>query len=267
MMTGTHGNPRFGDPASAPPEDQAAAPARDLKREANLRQQAVQRLRYMSIQHAMHAWEHRYRDPIAAYGLAFLYAQPDRRHGWLTLRAATKLWLAGPEAADLPRLLHRLNEAVTKQATDPDFDLRRDLANRVDDQMDEDAWYVGLGVSSLDTYSGTWEQACTTVDSYEDVPGQTRIVMTDSTLIVCDRRGLSDFNSMTVHSTHSLSLSLVDAPYPWSLASANDLRGDPAHASVLRWMEELNLSLFRADNTRLVARQHEQTSRSHRRQP
>src|SRR5947207_7538615 len=99
MMTGTHGYPRHGDPASSSVEDPAER-SRDLRREVHLRQLAVQRLRYMSVRHAMHAWEQRYSDPIAPYGLAFLYAQPD--HGRLTLKAATKLWLAGPEAADLP---------------------------------------------------------------------------------------------------------------------------------------------------------------------
>ncbi len=232
-----------------------------------MRQLAVQRLRYMSVRHAMHAWEQRYSDPIAPYGLAFLYAQPDP--GRLTLKAATKLWLAGPETADLPRLLFNLNHAVTQQAgapdLDADFDVRRDLANRVDEQMDEDAWYVGLGVSSLDTYSGTWQQACTTLDSDGDVPAQIHIVLTDSTMIVCDRRGLADFNTLTVHATHALSLSLIDAPYPWSTVTAWQLRDDPAHAPVLRWMEELNLSLWRADNARLVARHHEHELRPRRR--
>jgi hypothetical protein len=225
-------------------------------------------MRYMSVQHAMHAWEHRYSDPIAPYGLAFLYAQPAPRQGWQTLTAATKLWLAGPEASDLPRLLFDLNNAVAQQLSNPDFDLRRDLANRVDEKMADDAWYVGLAVSSLDTYSGTWEQACARVDRYVDLPALIRLTLTDSTMIVCDRRGLSEFNAMTVHSTHALSPSAIDSPYPWSGATAQDLRTDDAHAPVFRWMEELNLSLWRVDNARLVAaRQREQASGSRRRKP
>lgn len=252
MMTGTQGHPRQGDPASTAPEDQAIRD-QDIQRELRLRQQAVQRMRYMSVQHAMHAWEHRYADPIAPYALAFLYAQPSPQQGWLALHAATKLWLAGPEAADLPRLLFSLNESAAQRLADPRFDLRRDFANRVDEKMADDAWYIGLGVSSLDTYSGTWGEACAKVNRCGDLPGQVRIVMTDSTVIVCDRRGLSEFNSLTVHSTHALSLQ--DGPYPWSAVGAQDLRADPAHTSVLRWMEELNLSLWRSDNARLVARQ------------
>jgi hypothetical protein len=267
MMTGTHGQSRHGEQVDQATEDTAVR-THNLKREADLRQQAVQRMRYMSIQHAMHAWEHRYSDPIAPYGLAFLYAQPAPQEGWLSLTAATELWLAGPEAGDLPRLLFDLNNAVAQELSKPDFDLRRDLANRVDEKMAEDAWYVGLGVSSLDTYSGTWEQACANVDRYVDVPAQIRLTMTDTTIILCDRRGLSDFNTLTVHSTQALSMSLVDTPYPWSAASAQDLHTDPAHTSVLRWMEELNLNLWRADNARLVAaRQHEQGPGFRRRQP
>ena len=75
-----------------------------LQAAADLRRQAIQRMRYMSVRHAMHAWEHRYRDPLAPYGVAFLYAHPAARDGWWTLSAATRLWLAEPDTSDLPRL-------------------------------------------------------------------------------------------------------------------------------------------------------------------
>src|SRR6266542_5528744 len=91
-----------GSAAAAAPDP----PGDDVRRSVRLRQQAVARLRAMNCMHAMHAWDRRYRDPLAAYGLAFLYAQPDRRGG-VALHAATKLWLAGAEVFDLPRLLHR----------------------------------------------------------------------------------------------------------------------------------------------------------------
>jgi len=227
--------------------------AHDLKREADLRQQALERLRYMNIQHTMHAWDHRYRDPIASYGLAFLFAQPAPQRNWHSLKAATKLWLAGPESRDLPRLLFDMNNAVAREVGNPAFDVRRDLANRVDDGMQDDAWYIGLGVSSLDTYSGRWEEACATADGHSNVPGVARIVMIDSAMLVCDRRGVMDFNALAIRSTHSLSASLLDSPYPWTGASADELRTDPIHGTVFRWMEELNLNLWRADNARLAS--------------
>lgn len=252
-MIGTQGQPRRDEQANYADVDDPAVRAQTLKREVDLRQQAVQRLRYMSIQHAMHAWEGRYSDPLAPYGLAFFYNQPAAQHGWQTLTAATKIWLAGPESSDLPRLLFDLNTAVEQQLNNPDFDLRRTLANRVDEPMAEDAWYVGLGLSSLDTYSGTWAEACTRLHRYVDVPAQLRITMTDATIVVADRRGLSEFNTMTVHSTKALSTSMIDSPYRWSNTSPDNLYADKAHAEVLRWMAELNINLWRADNARLVA--------------
>ena len=224
-----------------------------FKREADLRQQAVDRLRYLSIQHAMHAWERRYRDPIAPYALAFLYAQPAQENNWQSMNAATKLWLAGPEASDLPRLLFDLNNMVAQHTGDQQFDIRRNLANRVDERMADDAWYIGLAVSSLDTYSGQWDQACKSVDTHTDLPATIRIVMIDSTMIVCDRRGHSEFNTMAIRSTHPLSMSMLDSPHSWTATTPFELRNDPHHAGVLRWMEELNLSLWRTDNARLAA--------------
>jgi hypothetical protein len=242
----------------------------ELRRDVSLRQQALQRVKAMNAMHAMHAWERRYADPLAPYGLAFLYAQPDARHR-LALRVATKLWLAGPEVADLPLLLYRLNEAVAERAKDPTFDPRWDLANRVDERPGErmaaDAWYVGLGLSSLDSYSGTWQQACATCESYTDVPGQIRVVLTDTTTIVCDRRGAKDFDTLTVHSTQPLSLSFADALWRWNATSLQELHSDPAHADVLRWTGELNRTLWHADRVRLDARQRARASRPHRRQP
>ncbi|MBX7267537.1 hypothetical protein KIF24_16870 [Micromonospora sp. Llam7] len=224
----------------------------------------------MNVQHAMHAWERRYHDPLAAHALAFLYAQPDRP-GWLAVHAATRLWLAGPEAADLPRLLFRLNEVVTQRGGTP-FDPRRDLADRVDPQMAADAWYVGLAVSSLDTHTGSWEQTRERVDGYSDVPGLVRIVMTDTTTITLDRRGLSEFNTMTVHSTHALSSSMIDAPYTYNVVGIDQLATDPEHTNVLRWMAELNHNLWQSDLARsgqvtrpAAGRGHD--PRSRRRQP
>nr|MDT0658746.1 hypothetical protein [Micromonospora sp. DSM 115978] len=237
------------DAGTQSPADDPEARVQALKRDTSLRVQAIGRLRQMNVQHAMHAWERRYHDPIAAYALAFLYAQPDRP-GWLALHAATRLWLAGPEAVDLPRLLFRLNEVVTHQRGGKPYDPRRDLADRVDPQMAADAWYVGLAVSSLDTHTGPWEQARERVDGYTDVPGLIRIVMTDTTTITVDRRGLPEFNTMTVHSTHALSSSMIDAPYTYNVVDLSQLVADRDHRNVLRWMAELNDNLWRADLAR-----------------
>jgi hypothetical protein len=226
--------------------------SRDPNREADLRQQALERMRYMNIQHAMYAWERRYHDPIAAYGLAFFYAQMSPRGAWQELKAATKLWLEGPEAADPARLLYGLNHVVAQEASRPDFDLRYDLANRVDEGMQEDAWYVGIGLSSLDTFSGRWPVACTTAADHTEVPGLVLIAMIDSSVIVCNRRGTNEFGALDVRTTHPLGTSALDRGHAWSRVRGEELRDDAGLGAVLRWLEELNLNLWRFDNARLV---------------
>jgi hypothetical protein len=257
MTTGTYGHrhePAAPQTGFADAARQAAERARDVQ----LRQAAVERMRAMSWRHALHAWDQRYRDPIAPYGLAFLYAdEPRPRHdhgdtgGSLRLTAATKLWLAGPETADLPRLLFDLLQTVAADAAKPGYDVTRDLANRRDDEMQRDAFYIGLGVSSLDTHTGSWEHARDRAVGVADVPGVIRIVLIDGTIIICDRRGASEFNRFTVHSSHALSLAgPLDSPYPYSAVDPSDIREDTAHGQVLRWMEELSALLWRLDTAR-----------------
>jgi hypothetical protein len=220
----------------------------------DVRNQVVGRMRWMNLRHAQHAWEHRYRDPLAPYGLAFLFVQPDpTRSGRLLLKAATKLWLAGPETEHLPRLLFGLNDLVGRRMQAGPVNIRTELANRSDDGMSDDAYYVGVGLSSLDTHTGTWEQVRDRVDNLVDVPGQLLVVLTDQTTIVCDRRAFSEFNAFQINSTHSLGDVFINGVYRWSWSQPEQLRSDPAHAEVLHWLDTLNLTLWQADNARIVA--------------
>src|SRR5262252_357603 len=99
-------------------------------------------MRRMNLKHAQHAWDLRYSDPLAPYGLAFFFLQRAEQPGRFTVQAATKLWLAGPEVQDLPRLLFGLNDLVGRRMQAGPMDLRTELANRVDDAMDDDAYYI-----------------------------------------------------------------------------------------------------------------------------
>jgi len=240
---------------AAPGPDWGSSALDVIRKEVDIRLQAVTRLRHMNTQHAMHAWSNRYKDPISPYGLAFLYVQPSRapHQRWHNMLAATKLWLDGPESKDLPRMLYNLNSYVVSQADVPGFDPRRDLANRFDSGMQDDAWFVGLGVSSLDTVTGRWDVVRNKVERYGDVPGTVRIAMIDGTLVVCDRRGLPEFNALTLRSTQPLGASTIDTLYSWSSVTSAELRDDPDSGLILRWMEELTLNLWRADNARLAA--------------
>ncbi|MFC7483049.1 hypothetical protein ACFQX7_27850 [Luedemannella flava] len=156
----------------------------------DVRNQVVERMRWMNLRHAHHAWEQRYRDPLAPYGLALLFVQPDPiRRGRLLVKAATKLWLHGPETEHLPRLLFGLNNLVVDRMREGVFDLRTELTNRVDNGMDDDAYYVGIGLSSLDTHTGVWEQAQRRVEDVAEVPGTVAMVLTDQTTIVAHGAG------------------------------------------------------------------------------
>jgi hypothetical protein len=222
----------------------------ELRRTVDLRQQALERLRLMNLKHAAHAWQRRNSDPIAPYGLAFLYAQPgpDSTKPWLTVSAATKLWLAGDDTADLPRLLFTLNQTLAHHLDAPQsFDVRTQLANRTDPTMTANAWYVGLGVSSLDTSAGAWQQVVRQVDSDLDIPSITRIALIDGTIIVAERCGASDFHQLRVVSTQPLSIGHDTRFLTWTAVSDQSLRADPEHATVLRWLEELHTTLWRLD--------------------
>ena len=213
----------------------------------DVRNQVVGRMRRMNVLHAQHAWEQRYSDPLAPYGLAFLFVEPAaQRQDRLTVRVATKLWLAGPETEDLPRLLFGLNEFVGNRITSGAFDMRGELANRVD-AMSVESFYIGVGLSTLDTHSGAWEQVRARVSHVGEVPGRAMIVLTDSTTMVCERRGFNEFNTFQIHSTHSLGDAFSNGVNPWSWSMPEDLRADPANTEPMRWLDNLNLTLWQAD--------------------
>jgi hypothetical protein len=236
---------------TASPETQAQAQATA----ADLRNQAISRLRQMNVLHARLAWQHRRNAPIAAYGLAFLFAHPDvRRAHRLTVRAATRLWKAGPESAHVDRLLFDFDAYAANLLRDKPFDIRTVLANRCD-PMPVDAFYVGMGLSSLDTHTGTWQQARESVVSESDIPGRILITLSDRTLIVAERRGLDEFNEFQVHCNHSLEIAPGRALYPYCWVEADQLRQEPANHNVLRFLEQLHETLWQADNAWLARRQ------------
>src|SRR5512147_1069558 len=66
-----------------------------VKREADIRRRAIDRLIMMNTNQAEDSWRRRRRDPVEPHGIALLYVQPDPRglppykH---RLTAATKRW-------------------------------------------------------------------------------------------------------------------------------------------------------------------------------
>jgi hypothetical protein len=231
--------PTTGDPCG---EAHAHATAADI------RNQAIGRLRRMNVLHAQLAWQQRRRAPLAPYGLAFLFAHPDmRRPQRFTVLAATRLWKAGPESAHVDRLLFDFDTYAANLLRDKPFDIRTALANRAD-PIPDDAFYIGIGLSSLDTHAGTWQQARDTASSDSDIPGRLFIVLSDRTLIVCERRGLNEFNEFQIHCNHSLELAPGRALHAYSWVEADQLRHDPHNTGVLRFLEPLHETLWQADN-------------------
>jgi hypothetical protein len=246
---------------------------------ADLRRAAIDRLMWMNSQHARYAWQRRRNDPIAPHGLALLFAQPDERAGRerrYRLTAATRLWLAGDESRDLADRLFRYHHRMADALAGPDADVRAQ-ANKRDPEMTDDAVYVGLGVSSLDTSTGDWEQVVATsrittlittrsakpvsipsvearVSGEADIPGGIRILLTDGTAVVAERRGLGEYNNRVIHATHTLDFTAIDSPYPWGKVTHEQLYEDPMHGPVYRWMAALNDLFWQVDEARLVRR-------------
>jgi hypothetical protein len=229
----------------------------------------------MNLLHARNAWEQRRHDPIAAHVLAWLFAQPDGRPiyaGASRLCAAWRLWVDGEDARDLPDRLFRYLHALVKELPPSGVDLRS-LATSRDEQMREDAVYVGRGISSLDTPTGTWQQlldsgilhtlptpaairakvpASVPVGSDTDVPGTVRILLADSTVIVAERRGMAEYDQQVTAATATLDWPGYDGGYPWTRVSRWALDANEDHGPVLEHMAPLHDLFTQLDQARLV---------------
>ncbi|MCY1141484.1 hypothetical protein OWR29_26100 [Actinoplanes sp. Pm04-4] len=217
---------------------------------------ALQRMLAINSGHAKVTWERRRRDPIAPYTIALLFATPTGRAdcspdttvpsgddfiGAFDVHAANRVWLAGPEASDLPDLLYGLETQVAEQRAADGWVLREQLTTDVDDAITTGSFWVGIGVSSLDTPTGTWAQTGDQALSQAHVPGTIRILLNvasspipELAWIVAERRGISEYNTKTIYSTHRMSHSEFTAPYPYGLVSPDHLAANGWHEPILR---------------------------------
>jgi hypothetical protein len=209
---------------------------------AELRSQVVRRIRFMNFRHTEHAWDRRYRDPIGPHALAFLYSEPARgKPARYTLRTATRLFLAGPEVDDLPRLLHDMAGVVSRQGPggyDP-----RVLADRTE-EMSPGAFYVGLAVSSLDTPAGPWSHLKQRLAGSIDVPGRCYALLTDDTMVLLDRGGESRFGHFEVRATDSLDEIPGESMQRWTYDRSLREMSDPATSDIWRGMLELHNTIM-----------------------
>ncbi|HYN92792.1 MAG TPA: hypothetical protein VES42_02960 [Pilimelia sp.] len=249
--------PAWTEPAYGPPQQQPAAPPPaghwpPLEAAApdhplllpvaapDLRFQVANRLREMNWAHAKLAWERRRKDAISPHALAFFYAEPavgePPRH---TLRTATRLFLAGPEATELPGLLFELDRVAQRFQEAGDFDPRLRMSNRAD-EMSPQARYIGVGVSSLDSPRGQWAASCQRAASALHIPGRAFALLDDGAAIQLDRAGLAEFNRCRLLSTHAID---VIPSHPISAFTQDrqlTRRNDPTTDEIWHWIGVLH---------------------------
>jgi hypothetical protein len=166
-------------PSADPQRDSAAIEVRNL---------VVDRMRQMNARHAMHAFDRMRSDPIGPHGLAFLYrdietpGHPPR----YAVQAATRLFPAGYDVLDLPRLLREMTEIGRAYQARPGFDPLRSMMNRYD-EVSPRARYIGVGVSSLDGPDGAWESVRRHATSALEIPGRSFALLVDGSRLVLDR--------------------------------------------------------------------------------
>lgn len=202
--------------STMPQDDQAQAPHDPAA--ARIRNLVIDRLLRMNARHANHAWLRRRTQPVGPHGLAFLYGdQPSPNH-YHEVAAATRLVDDGTDVRDLPRLLYRLANLARDRhvSTAGGFDPRTTLTNR-HDPMSSHAVYLGIGVSSLDTSMGTWEQAQHTASGPLDLPGRCFALLSDGTMLLVERGAQDAYGEVRIRSTHDLNLSPGISPRKWTL--------------------------------------------------
>ena len=226
----------------------------------DVRVQAVERLRQISANFIINAWELRFADPLAPHALAYLYVRRDpRRIGFWQLGTAWQMWIADPAVRVLPQLLYDLHHTFAPRANGAGFDIRQELSAGADEQMraGTDDWvYIGLGVLSLDTANKTWEQQLATARLSLDVAAIIRIVLNDGTVMVCRQAGRTGYGTFTIESSQSLAYGAVRALAPWEQVDPADIFAHDHDPDALRWTGELSDTLSQADNGRIVALRH-----------
>src|SRR5262249_25091269 len=149
-----------------------------------------------------HAWRHRRDRPVAPHALGFLYADPippaeDGRRYYHVV-AATRMVNDDPAVRDLPALLYRLAALARERylPTPGGFDPAVHMTTHQDEPSGA-ARYIGLGVSTLDTPAGTWDDVQASAGGADEVPGRCYALLCDGTAILADRGGRDSFGAVS----------------------------------------------------------------------
>jgi hypothetical protein len=194
----------------------------------------------MNALHLQHAWETRRRDPIGPHALAFFYADtasltPLRYR----LACATRMFLDGDDVRDLPQLLYQLVGIAHGYREAGRFDPRSQMAIRVE-PMSRQAVYVGVGLSSLDTPSGSWSQVLDAGATPINIPGRCFAYLSDDGMLLCDRRGQDEYGAFHICSTHSLDLAFGIPHRAWRWGHHLPELADPHTADTWHWLIQLH---------------------------
>jgi hypothetical protein len=235
-------------PGPAPhqePDDEAQALA------VELRNQVVDRLRSMNARHAQHAWDRRGGDPISPHGVAFFYTDTHISRGRPTwrVRTATRLFLDGPEAHDLPRLLFEQARIADGYRRAGGLDPRTQLANR-SDPMTPQAGYFGVGLSTLDVPGLPWRWQQKAAGSGFDVAGRCFALLADGTWLLAERGGINQFSLLRIWSTHLLHTSIGQSMRQWNWGKHLPDMADVATRDIWHWLHTLHDILRGGDHGR-----------------
>ena len=162
----------------------------------DLRTEVVNGLIRMNWNHANQAWQRRRRDPLSPHALVFFYAEPPTgQPPRYELRTAARLFLAA-DGKRLAMLLYEMAGVIRDHLA-----AGRDPRTHVfswHDPMSAHARYVGLGVSSLDTPDGSWDEMQRTAGSDMDVPGRCYARLVDGSTMLIDRPAMTEFGESHV---------------------------------------------------------------------
>ena len=142
----------------------------------DLRNRIVNRLHRLNVSHAGSPGS-------AAAGIrsaptCWCSATPNPLRGAAPPRPGDQLAVfLGTEILELPRLLRQMHTVIGDLINDGKDDPRVSMSN-TSEPMSENARYVGLAVSSLDTPKATWAQTRRTAHSEIDIPGRCYGVLT-----------------------------------------------------------------------------------------
>ncbi len=178
----------------------------EVRRWADLRKQVAYRSKRINTGHMVEA-DQRFggREALGPHGvmLFFVSDAPAEPHGY-RLHTAYRLWLASPDADNLPRLLADLDGVARDNIARAASARRRwhplgpdgSMVNGGDMSLPSGSTYVGVGVSTLDSDQGRWYQLAHTLRdlpatgrrlSVFDLKGQAYVLLTDGTALHIDR--------------------------------------------------------------------------------